>query len=202
MQETNDDQQTALEKLKRGEIAALVYVTGKPAGLFAGIGPDTGLHFLSVPLDQNLVETYLPADLDHGAYPSLVPAGKAVDTIAVGSVMAVSARQPHTDRYARVARFVDAFFAKFPDFLKPQRHPKWREVNLSAQVPGWTRFPRAQELLDQQHRAVAVADLALQAEFGDFLSRNSTSTTGLTGPQEQALFQLFLEWQHSQRAAR
>jgi len=39
---------------------------------------------------------------------------------------------------------VDAFQENFPAFLRPPRHPKWRDVNLSAQVPGWTRFAGAQ----------------------------------------------------------
>ena len=38
VQTTNDDQNTALQKLRQGEIAALVYVSGKPARLFTGLG--------------------------------------------------------------------------------------------------------------------------------------------------------------------
>ncbi|MBV8704873.1 MAG: TAXI family TRAP transporter solute-binding subunit, partial [Acetobacteraceae bacterium] len=145
---TYDTQQTALEKLKNGEIAALVYVAGKPAKLFSGLGADTGLHFLSVPLAERLADTYLPAELDHDSYPALV-ADKPVDTIAVGSVMAVFAWSPRTERYARVSRFVDAFFSKFQQFLQPPHHPKWHEVNLAAQVPGWTRFAPAKAALDR-----------------------------------------------------
>jgi len=115
---TYDDQQTALDKLKNGEIAALVYVAGKPAKLFSGLSADNGLHFLSVPFAQSLADTYLQAELDHAAYPSLVT-GKLVDTVAVGSVMAVFAWAPRTDRYARVSRFIDAFFSKFQQFLQP-----------------------------------------------------------------------------------
>jgi hypothetical protein len=33
----------------------------------------------------------------------------------------------------------------FGEFLDPPRHPKWQEVNLAAQLPGWTRFRPAQE---------------------------------------------------------
>ena len=42
---------------------------------------------------------------------------------------------------------VAAFAERFARFLQPPRHPKWRDVNLAAQVPGWTRFPPAQALL-------------------------------------------------------
>jgi TRAP-type uncharacterized transport system substrate-binding protein len=146
----HENQGLALEKLKRGEIAALVYVTGKPAGLFSGIAAESGLHFLPVPMDQALLETYLPAELSPAQYPALIPAGGSVETIAVGAVMAVFAWQPGHERYAKVARFIDAFFAKFAAFRQPPQHPKWQEVNLAATVPGWTRFPAAQEWLKAQ----------------------------------------------------
>jgi TRAP transporter TAXI family solute receptor len=144
---TNDNQGLALEKLKRGEIAALVYVAGKPASLFAGLGSDSGLHFLAISATPSLLETYLPAELDSAQYPQLVPSGETVDTIAVGAVMAVYAWQPQQERYGKVARFVDAFFSRFPSFRQPPQHPKWQEVNLGATLPGWTRFPAAQDWL-------------------------------------------------------
>ncbi|MFT8243188.1 TAXI family TRAP transporter solute-binding subunit [Roseomonas sp. BN140053] len=140
-----DPQDVALEKLRRGEIAALAYVAGKPTRLFAGLPPDSGLHFVPVPMTPALLETHLPSRLGAAEYPLLVPADAPVDTLAVGAVMAVYAWQPGTERHRKVAAFVDAFTAKFEEFLRPPRHPKWREVNLQAQVPGWVRFdPRAE----------------------------------------------------------
>ncbi|HJS85716.1 MAG TPA: TAXI family TRAP transporter solute-binding subunit [Acetobacteraceae bacterium] len=197
---TYDNQQTALEKLKNGDIAALVYVTGKPAKLFSGLSADSGLHFLSVPFAERLADTYLPAELDHGAYPALV-ADKPVDTIAVGSVMAVFAWPPGSERFRRVSRFVDAFFSKFQQFLQPPHHPKWHEVNLAAQVPGWTRFAPAKAALDRLP-SIATASSAQQAEFNTFLSQSNIAPTGLTEAQQQALFRNFLDWQQRQRASR
>ncbi|MBV8616149.1 MAG: TAXI family TRAP transporter solute-binding subunit [Acetobacteraceae bacterium] len=197
---TYDNQQTALEKLKNGEIAALVYVAGKPAKLFSGLGADTGLHFVSVPLAERLADTYLPAELDHDSYPALV-ADKPVDTIAVGSVMAVFAWSPRTERYARVSRFVDAFFSKFQQFLQPPHHPKWHEVNLAAQVPGWTRFAPAKAALDRLP-SIAVANSTQQAEFNTFLSQANIAPAGLSEAQQQALFRNFLDWQQRQHASR
>jgi len=151
-QMVNDTQDLALEKLRRGEISALMYVAGKPARLFSSIPADSGLHFLPLPLNPALLETYLPAELGTEQYPGLIPAGQKVETIAVGAVMAAYAWQPGTERYRKVATFIDALYAKFDTFLRPPRHPKWREVNLSAQVPGWTRFAVAP--------AASVADAA------------------------------------------
>lgn len=148
VQPAYDDQTTALDKLRRGEIAAIVYVAGKPVRLFSGLSSETGLHLLPIPLTPALLETYLPAQLSHADYPALVPDGAPpVDTVAVGAVMAVYAWEPGSDRYARIERFIRDLKQKFPQFQQPPRHPKWRDVNLAAQVPGWTRFPAAQALL-------------------------------------------------------
>ncbi|WP_240048392.1 TAXI family TRAP transporter solute-binding subunit [Crenalkalicoccus roseus] len=136
----HETQDLALARLGRGEIAALVFVAGKPARLFAAIPPGSGLHFLPVPMTPALMETYLPSTLTHADYPALVAEGETVETIGVGAVMAVYAWQPGTERHRKVARFVEALHARFPEFLRPPRHPKWREVNLAAQVPGWVRF--------------------------------------------------------------
>lgn len=141
----NDPQDVALDRLRRGEIAALVYVAGKPARLFSGIPADSGLHFLRLPMTPPLIETYLPARLGHEAYPGLIPEGASVETLAVGAVMAVYAWAPGTERFRKVAGFVQAFHERFERFLRPPRHPKWREVNLEAQVPGWVRFDPARE---------------------------------------------------------
>ncbi len=195
----NDDQGTALEKLKAGEIAAMVYVAGKPARLFSGIGPDSGLHFVPVPMTPALLDTYLPSNLGHEAYPALVAEGQEVETIAVGAVMAVYGWARNTDRYARVARFVGDFFDKFEAFRQPPRHPKWREVNIAAQVPGWVRFPASQEWLDRH--ATPVAQVSLRSAFDEFTARTPGGAT-MTEAQRERLFRDFMEWQRSRRAAR
>jgi TRAP transporter TAXI family solute receptor len=192
----NDDQATALDKLKRGEIAALVYVAGKPARLFGGIDAASGLHFLPMKVTPSLLETYLPARLTHAAYPALVPEDGDVETIAVGSVMAVFAWTPGSDRYRKVARFVDAFFGNFPAFQKPPRHPKWRDVNLAAQAPGWTRFPAAQEWLQRQTVAGGPDE---RASFDSFLEQTGGLPANLTQTQKALLFQQFLAWRRQQQ---
>ncbi len=145
----NDDPETALGKLKRGEIDALVYVTGKPARLFTDAG-GSGLHLLSLPLNPALLQTYLPTRFEHADYPGLVPDGTTVETVAVGAVMAVYNWAPGTERYTRLARFVDAFFDNLQALQQPPHHPKWRQVSFTAQVPGWTRFRAAQTWLQRR----------------------------------------------------
>lgn len=127
----------ATEKLRRGEITAMVRVTGKPARFTTPLPEGTRL--LPIPLTEALLETYLPASFTSADYPALVPAGETVETIAVGAVLAAYNHQ-NPDRRERVLRFSRALALKHDAFLRPPRHPKWREVNLAAAVPGWTRF--------------------------------------------------------------
>jgi uncharacterized protein len=193
-------QVNGIEELKHGDIAAVIHVGGAPIPLFANVPGDLGLHFLPVELNPTLEQTYLPDRFTHDIYPALVPADAPITTLAVGDVMAVFAWQPHTERYNKVARFVDAFFSKFDQFQVPPRHPKWREVNLAAQVPGWTRFPPAQDWL-AQHTAAGTASAATQARFNTFLAQtNPAVSANLTDAAKQALFQQFLAWDKAQPA--
>lgn len=135
-----DNQDLALQKLRSGEIAAMVYVTGMPARLFTPIGATDDLHFVAIPGVASLLQTYLPARLDHAAYPMLVAEDAPVATLAVGAVLAGYAWPARTERYQRVARLVAALTEKLQALQTPPHHPKWREVSLAASVPGWTRL--------------------------------------------------------------
>jgi hypothetical protein len=70
-----------------------------------------------------------------------------VETIGVPQVLAVYNWGPETDRYHRVARFVEYLFKRFDQFKQPPFHPKWNEINLASSLPGWTRFRAAEELV-------------------------------------------------------
>jgi TRAP transporter TAXI family solute receptor len=193
-----NDQALALDKLRRGEIAALAYVAGKPASLFRDVRAEEGLHFLAVPLDPALLETYLPSRISHADYPTLMPEGDMVDTVAVGAVMAVYNWAPGSDRYRKVAHFVDAFFEKFPALLEPSRHPKWKEVNLAAQVPDWTRFTPAENWLRRSMVATS-ARSPLQRDFTVFLDQSGRPGSSGSAADREALFQEFVRWQQNQR---
>lgn len=127
----------ATEKLRRGDIAAMVRVTGKPARFTTPLPP--GTHLLPIPLSEPLLQTYLPSQFTPADYPGVVPAGQTVETVAIGAVLAA---YNHTlpERRERLVRFSRALSLKFEAFLQPPRHPKWRDVSLSASLPGWVRF--------------------------------------------------------------
>jgi TRAP transporter TAXI family solute receptor len=190
---THDDQALALEKLRRGDIAALAYVAGKPARLFKDLRAEDGLRFVPVPMTEALAQTYLPSSLASRDYPGIIAEGSEVETVAVGAVMAVYAWTPDQERYRKVTHFVQTFFTKFDDFLRPPRHAKWKEVNLAAQVPGWVRFPAAEAWLRRE--AVAEGSTSpLRRDFEAFLT-SAGSGGGDVTPAVKATFEEFLRWQ-------
>jgi uncharacterized protein len=198
---TNDDQEVALDKLRRGEIAALAFVAGRPAPLFQGLDGRDGLHFLAIPVDPTVTGVYVPTRLTAADYPGLVPPDQPVDTVAVGAVLAVANLQPASERYRNVVNFVDAFFTGFQSLLTPGHHPKWREVNIAAELPGWRRFPPATEWL-QRNAPVASApsEQDLKSIFARFIEerQQATGTAPLSQQQKDDLFGQFERWEKSQ----
>jgi len=188
----NIDQAAALDHLKQGELSAVVSVAAKPVAFVAGFDPGERFHVLPVPFVDALADKYFPATLTSKDYPKLVQEGVTVGTLAVGTVLGAYNWPLKTERYNRIARFVDAFFSKFEEFQKPPRHAKWREVNLAAGLANWKRFPAAQEWLDT-HRGPATA-AATRDDFERFLNeRRSAANTDRTH-----LFQELLKWQGAQ----
>lgn len=189
----NVDQPTALEMLRKGEVSAVVSVAAKPVAIVAGFDPGDRFHFLRVPYTDRLDEAYVPATLTNADYPKLVGAGEKVETLAVGTILAAYNSPPRTERYQRVAHFVQAFFGQYEKLLAPQRHPKWREVNLAAVVKGWTRFRPAQQWLDMH----AEQELASNTEFESFLNQAAPSAE----LDKERLYNAFLQWRHSRQRA-
>jgi uncharacterized protein len=162
--EVNMGQVDAFEKLKSGEIAATVLIAGKPAGAMARLRAAEGFRILPAPCPKQLHDEYLPTTITGEDYPLLLEAGQTVESVAVSAVLFTYNWPADSDRYRRIAKFVEAFFPRLVEFHKRPRHPKWRETNLAAVLPGWTRFAPAEAWL-RQHRAPAVADHSRFEQF-------------------------------------
>src|SRR5258705_13569088 len=63
------DNATALQRLKSGEIAALVRGIGKPVGFFAQIPANSGLHLVSIPFSETFTDHYTLRELTRQEYP-------------------------------------------------------------------------------------------------------------------------------------
>jgi TRAP transporter TAXI family solute receptor len=196
----NDPTREALVRLEGGKIAALAFVSAAPAPIFRAVSRAAGLHFLSIPAQSALLSAYAPTRLTAKDYPLLIAPGQPVDTVAVGTVLLAADLAVGTPRYRNLVNFVDAFFTQFQSLLGPGYQPKWREVNLAAVLPGWTRFPPARQWL---MRNAPVAGTALPADlevmFERFLDERLRASGAQMSPQQKAaLFAQFRRWQAGQ----
>jgi uncharacterized protein len=194
---TNDDPEEALEKLRQGEVVAVALVVGKPAPVFCDLIGENGLHFLSIPSDAAVGAGYVPARLTASDYPGLIPYNQPVDTVAVGTLLAATEAQAGSDRYRNVANFVDAFFGGLQSLLQPGHHPKWREVNIRAELPGWRRFPPATQWLQRNAQVATGPDgEELKANFSRFIEERQQASGGrpLSQQEKDQLFDQFKHW--------
>ena len=223
VQHVNYDNDEAIKKLRDGELAAMIVLSGAPQAALAKVKKEDQVHFLA--LDQgslpnhdlhSIFSDYLPAEITHEHYPSLIPEGTSVPTIANRALLVTYSWPEDSVRYRRLAKFVQEFFGKIDQFHSSARHPKWNEVNLSAEIPGWARFKPAVEWL-AAHRSMAMipgqADRISQSPgdlklaFEQFVEKYTASAgqkTFSAGDRERlfAKFQQLLESQKTTRSAR
>src|SRR6201993_1893635 len=82
------EQRIAMEKLKKGEVDAVIVVGGKPYVSVTNFNNDGRFHLAAVDYSKALQSDYLPTTLTSQDYPNLIPEGETVDTIAVPAVLA------------------------------------------------------------------------------------------------------------------
>jgi hypothetical protein len=73
--------------------------------------------------------------------------GESLDTVAVSAALIAYNWPKDSDRYRQIEASVELLFPRLAEFQKPPRDPTWREANLAAVLPGWSRFPAAAEWL-------------------------------------------------------
>jgi hypothetical protein len=139
----------ALEQMKRGEIAAVVFVTSKPVDAFAKGKWEDGYKFLPVEFGPKFEDYYLPSSLESTDYPNLIAKGEKVPTISVPTILAAFNWRPSSPRYRKVARFVDELYGRIERLKSPGFDPKWKNVDIASSVPGLERFQAAREWLDR-----------------------------------------------------
>ena len=177
-----------------------MFVAGKPASLFQGLRQADAIHFVPIPPDAGVIGAYAPTKLSADDYPGLIGKDQPVDTVAVGSFLAVAKLAPGSERYRNVSGFVDVFFTAFRTLLEPGNHPKWREINLAAELPGLTRFPAARQWLDRNAAVAFQNPQEVKSQFSRFLDtrQQARGAPTVTDQQKQELFDQFQRWQSGQ----
>ena len=181
-----------LQQIKVGQLDAIIRATASPMKDLDDKFDPAVHKFVPIPLDDTLIESHLPAKLTHRHYPKSVPEGKAVETVAIGVILAAYSWPAGSDRYRRVAKFTDALFGNIGKLLADkERHPKWDDVNLAATVPGWKRFPAADDWLKKHGHTLpgTPGEPELPAELMKLDDVNN-----LDPQRKERLFREFEQW--------
>src|SRR5262245_9038737 len=182
----------ALEEVRSGTVAAAMLVAGKPVALVSGLPKDGSLRLLSLPHSAALGEGYSPAVLLAEDYPALIPPDAVVETVAVRAVLLASSDKGSEETARRIAKQVPVLFDAIARLAVSQRHPKWREVNLGAALPGWTRAAASESWLS---KASERQRQLLQDHFDEFLrARNEPASAELPTIRRKKLFEQFQSW--------
>jgi TRAP-type uncharacterized transport system substrate-binding protein len=190
------DFSTGMKMLRSGEVAGLLGVVSKPVDFWSKMPSNAGLHLLPVPYTKALADLYVIGEFTNADYPNLIPPGERIDTIAVPSVLAVYNWPKNSDRYRRVERFVQYLFNRWDKLTQPPFHPRWRDVNLAATVPGWTRFSVSEEML--QRAGQGSTDQAMARDFQTYMTRQ-VRTAPRNDAERDAVFRQFMLWREQQR---
>lgn len=185
----------ALEKMKTGEMHGLIYLVSKAHPSLTGIDPKFGFHLLSIPYDK-FGDYYVPMTFENSDYPNLIPADQKVEAIGVPAVLAVYNWPKTSDRFRKVERFIRYYFDRFETFKKPPFQKEWKEINLNAAVPGWTRYWYADQLLGEMERKQQVSTTAASETVAT--SASGKQNFDFTDPAKRKEFNEFLEWKRRQ----
>ena len=183
-----------IERLKRGELDALVYVSGKPSHAFDSISHKDKVHFLDVEYLPALQVNYLPAIITPEDYPNLVAPNESVGTIGVSYVMAVYGRTRQPERYKVMSRFVERFLSSYGKLNGAGFSPRWAEVNLRAPVKGWQRFEAAEDWLAANAQPGAEAAPRIVAARMKTMLRQFVESRKSASSDQEEFFNQFVLW--------
>ena len=200
VREVNMGQADALEKMKSGEIAATVYVAGKPGPAFARAPNDLGFHFLPVAYGRALRGELLSGEpRGQGLSRASSPTGKPVETIAVGAVLdrlQLAGEEHPLQAPRRLRAGVLREDRGVQEGAAPSEmaggEPRRRRGRLAALRAGGAhpaRRRRADRLGAARRRRGG-----LRAEFDRFAKER-----GLTGSSREKVFDEFLRWREGGR---
>ena len=190
---TTDDT-GGLQEVLDGKADAWIVGTAKVMPIARNIKNEARrFHLVSIPYDKRLQDLYLPSEFTSDDYPNLIPSGERVETVAASILLVVFNWPEKTERYQKVAKFVDALFSRIGEFARPARHPKWKEASIAAVVPGWQRFKAAQDWLDRSHAQQASAGTQTSlAKFKEFMANNGRAN--ISEEELEKMYVRFLEW--------
>lgn len=166
------DNRTAIEKMKTGELAAMVYLLREPDAVQTGedleaanavknmqLGED--LHLLELPESDAMSIIYTPSTLTQDDLPGLINEGDSISTYSVNAILAAYGWAPGHPRYKQSVRFVTAFVDGLEDLTSGVYQPTWKRVELGQPTPNVEQSAILDEVLEERvARKARLAELS------------------------------------------
>jgi TRAP-type uncharacterized transport system substrate-binding protein len=166
--------------IERGKADAIVLLAPQPSPVAEELARTGKYKLLDVTGNDELNEIYTPAILTAKTYDGLAQDDGMTETLSVSYAVAVYNWKKGTDRYYKLRKFADVLYSGIGDLQSGKWHAAWNDVNLSASLPGWTRYVTADEWLDNRKRAQADSETkeeaALKADFQSYLERTKSTS--------------------------
>ena len=198
-----DDYALALLKLQKGELDAVISVSGKPVRMYENL-PKTGLRLLPVPINLEKMPDYIPASISASDYPRLIPEGENISTVSVQNVLLAFNWKQDTKRYRKVSKFINQFFPNAAELKKRPNHPKWQEFNMSARLDNWIRVKAATDAAAQPAVASNLGSCSaadLRAAFTQYLAEANIRVAGeISKTDAEQIFKGFKDWVNTSTA--
>jgi len=188
---TTYDQASAHQRLRSGEIQAAVLLAPRPSIEIVGFRSDGRFHLLPVSAGDK-APGYSQSQFTMDDYPHLIGAGRRIETLAVGRVLAIRDWAEGSPRYQRLARLIEAIHARLGELRQPGRDPRWKEVDMAAEVPGWQRFRPAQSLLDSKSRQSDE-----RHAFERFVAASGLCALPDSAAARERFYSEFMEWRRT-----
>jgi len=153
----------------QGEFDAIVRVVNSRSATCRD-PPNSGLHMIPVPYSKKFTDLYALAEFtapttriwSRQATASTPSPFRLCSPLTIGQ----EHRSLSPGRALRAAAV-----ANFDKLQKPPYHAKWKDVNLAASIPGWTRFSVAETELQQLKRSRNISESPdLEQEFRVFVA--------------------------------
>lgn len=163
------DNKTAIEKVKSGELAAMVYLLRAPDAVQTGadlaaatavkaLKQEDELHVLPIPASEALSSIYTAVTLTHDDLPGLIGADESISSYSVDAIIAAYKWSSTHSRYKQSARFVNALMDGLDGLQNGVYQPAWKRVDLALATPNVETLPLVKDTLDE--RVTRMATLA------------------------------------------
>lgn len=170
-QHLNVDNATAIDKLKSGQLAAMVYLLRpsdsvqsstdeKARKRIINLKTEDGIRVLELPDSVDLQANYRPMKLTHDDLPGMIADNVEMASYTVDSILAAYNWRSDSPRYKKVTRFAGAFIDSLDGLKSGPYQPVWRYVELDSETPNVIRLAVVDNVIAERERKASELRIA------------------------------------------